>query len=87
MQNSKTTVIKKTATKAENFIAKLLTAYEFLKSPKAFIVIGKEIKSFNVSSEEVGQQCEQIYHGLAAVEIEKEEKRIETAIHQLVYLN
>lgn len=87
MQNSETTVIKKTATKAENFIAKLQTAYEFLKSPKAFIVIGKEIRSFNVSSEEVGQQCEQIYHSLATVEIEKEEQHIDQAVRQLVYLN
>lgn len=87
MQNSKTTVIKKTATKAENFIAKLQTAYEFLKSPKAFIFIGKEIRSFNVSSEEVGQQCEQIYHSLVAVEIQKEEQRIDQAVRQLVYLN
>lgn len=87
MQNSKTTVIKKTASKAENFIAKLQTAYQFLKSPKAFIVIGKEIRSFNVSSQEVGQQCEQIYHGLIDVEIEKEEQYIDAAIHQLVYLN
>lgn len=87
MQNSKTTVIKTTATKAENFIAKLQTAYEFLKSPKAFIVIGKEIRAFNISSEEVGQQCEQIYNGLAVAEIEKEEQRIDAAVKQLVYLN
>lgn len=87
MQNSKTTVIKKTATKAENFIAKLKTAYMFLKSPKSFIIIGKEIRAFNVSSEEVGQQCEQIYHGLISAEIEKEEQRIDQAVRQLVYLN
>ena len=87
MQNSKTTVIKKTATKAENFISKLQTAYKFLKSPKAFIVIDKEIKAFGVSSQEVRQQCEQIYHGLAAAEIENEEVRIHLAVQQLVYLN
>ena len=87
MQNSKTTVVKIQATKAKIFIAKLKTAYEFLKSPKAFIVIDKEIKAFNVSSKEVSEQCENIYNGLLAVEMEKEEQRIDTAIRQLVYLN
>lgn len=87
MQNSKTSVVQIQTTKAKNFIAKLKTAYKFLKSPKAFIVIGKEIKSFNLSAKDVGQQCEQIYHGMLAVEMEKEEQRIDEAINQLVYLN
>lgn len=87
MQNLKTTVKLFEVKKAKIFIAKLKTAYQFLKSPKSFIVIGKEIKAFNVSSHEVGQQCEQIYNGLITVEIEKEEQRINEAINQLVYLN
>lgn len=87
MQNSKTTVTLFEVKKAKIFIAKLKTAYQFLKSPKSFIVIDKEIRAFNVSSKEVGQQCEQIYHGLITVKIEKEEQRINAAIHQLVYLN
>jgi hypothetical protein len=87
MQNSKTTVKLFEVKKAKIFIAKLKTAYMFLKSPKSFIVIGKEIRSFNVTSEEVGQQCEQIHYGLVTAEIEKEEQRIDQAIHQLVYLN
>lgn len=87
MQNSKTTVVLFKVKKAKIFISKLKTAYDFLKSPKSFIVIGKEIKAFNISSTEVGQQCEQIYHGLINVEIEKEDQRITKAVHELFHSN
>lgn len=87
MQNSRTTVKLFEVKKAKIFISKLKTAYQFLKSPRSFIVIGKEIRAFNITSKEVGEQCEQIYNGLLTVEMEKEEQRIDQAIHQLVYLN
>lgn len=87
MQNSTVQVFKKRASKFQNFFHKLHTAYLFLKSPKSFVVIEKQIRAFNVSAQEVGEQCERIHSAILDKEIQTEEARIDKAIHQLVYLN
>jgi hypothetical protein len=84
MQNSK---IKAVQTKVKALIYKLKVAYKFLLAPKAFVVIGKEIKAYKTSDKEVFSQCEQIHNFLLEKEIEKEEQRIDQAVKQLVYLN
>lgn len=87
MQNSNIQVFKTKTTKTKSFFHKLRIAYLFLKSPKSFVVIDKEIRSFNVSTQEVGAQCERIYNAILEKEIQTEEARIDSAIQQLVYLN
>ncbi|SDZ91441.1 hypothetical protein SAMN05443667_101272 [Flavobacterium gillisiae] len=90
MQNSKTIQVEEIEnTPFLGFIERVRVAYQFIKAPKAIVIMGNQIENFNHSPEEVRAICKDVHDSLEGIEEQKEqeahEELLERSSDKLIY--